>query len=503
MVLCHKCRYSEGGFCHFFNSVMTMEKCAAFEYLTMDNKIFPDGASRAPIPHIGSSPPTRDMMTGRSIHVSKPQEVVMEVTDEGIEEGFVYDANSVYQKVDARNKNAYYHSPIDIAEVRGKIEVQEIPGQGDITPSVPQTRMPKRSVEPRPDTDFSTHDYSVLRRYGVEIPAGLKLPFVVKPYERREQIENKKLLISVPHAYGEEHSRDKNVSIIGLNLYYELQRKGFEDTDIVFGNIPRDIVDLNRADSRATDFRQLVDEKIEDADYVIDLHTFPYQDAKYGKYDIAILQPMKYDGTWFGQKLYQILKDKGVNVASMGAFLRDDILMQAVKANKPAVLVEINSETDYKLVSELLADAIYKVLQIGQEDITTGNAGALTGVVLPKKVKKAVEPYVEKGESKKEDTRYATIKRGKVKFPIGSPMDKFLHTKGLPHSHVTIKGGKKIIKRYEIDDDGIENIYFETIPQDAEYAWEDPKARLKWQNDNPSATASQKKGDTTDEVSKR
>lgn len=45
-------------------------------------------------------------------------------------------------------------------------------------------------------------------------------------------------------------------------------------------------------------------------------------------------------------------------------------------------------------------------------------------------------------------TRYATIKRGKVKLKIGSAQDKLLHTRGLPHSHVTVKNGKKTIKRY-------------------------------------------------------
>ena len=44
--------------------------------------------------------------------------------------------------------------------------------------------------------------------------------------------------------------------------------------------------------------------------------------------------------------------------------------------------------------------------------------------------------------------RYATVKHGSVKFEIGSPQDRFLHTKGLPHSHVTEKDGKKSIKRF-------------------------------------------------------
>lgn len=44
--------------------------------------------------------------------------------------------------------------------------------------------------------------------------------------------------------------------------------------------------------------------------------------------------------------------------------------------------------------------------------------------------------------------QYGTIKRGKVKFKIGSKQDKFLHTNKLPHSHVTIKNGRKVIKRY-------------------------------------------------------
>lgn len=44
--------------------------------------------------------------------------------------------------------------------------------------------------------------------------------------------------------------------------------------------------------------------------------------------------------------------------------------------------------------------------------------------------------------------RYGTIKRGKVKFELGSPQHRYLHWKKLPHSVVTIKGGKKYIKRY-------------------------------------------------------
>lgn len=43
---------------------------------------------------------------------------------------------------------------------------------------------------------------------------------------------------------------------------------------------------------------------------------------------------------------------------------------------------------------------------------------------------------------------YGTIKRGKVKFELGGSQDRFLHINKLPHSHVKIKDGKKIIKRY-------------------------------------------------------
>ncbi len=45
-------------------------------------------------------------------------------------------------------------------------------------------------------------------------------------------------------------------------------------------------------------------------------------------------------------------------------------------------------------------------------------------------------------------TRYATTRRGKVKFPIGSKRDKLLHARGLPHSHVKVSGSKKTITRY-------------------------------------------------------
>jgi len=45
---------------------------------------------------------------------------------------------------------------------------------------------------------------------------------------------------------------------------------------------------------------------------------------------------------------------------------------------------------------------------------------------------------------------YATIKHGKIKLPIGSKQDKYLHFKELSHSHITIKNGVKRIKRYDV-----------------------------------------------------
>ncbi len=53
------------------------------------------------------------------------------------------------------------------------------------------------------------------------------------------------------------------------------------------------------------------------------------------------------------------------------------------------------------------------------------------------------------GNILEEEEKYITIKRGKVKKPVGSPMDRYLHWKGLPHSHVEEKGGKKKIKRVD------------------------------------------------------
>ena len=43
---------------------------------------------------------------------------------------------------------------------------------------------------------------------------------------------------------------------------------------------------------------------------------------------------------------------------------------------------------------------------------------------------------------------YGTVKRGKVRFEIGSDQDRFLHTKNIDHSHVHIEDGIKRITRY-------------------------------------------------------
>ena len=46
--------------------------------------------------------------------------------------------------------------------------------------------------------------------------------------------------------------------------------------------------------------------------------------------------------------------------------------------------------------------------------------------------------------------RYATIKHGKVKVKLGSPQQRLLEAKDLPYSVVTIKDGKKSIKRMNV-----------------------------------------------------
>ena len=44
-------------------------------------------------------------------------------------------------------------------------------------------------------------------------------------------------------------------------------------------------------------------------------------------------------------------------------------------------------------------------------------------------------------------SKYVTIKRGTQKVEIGSPQHRYLLANGLPHSVVTVKNGKKSIKR--------------------------------------------------------
>lgn len=43
--------------------------------------------------------------------------------------------------------------------------------------------------------------------------------------------------------------------------------------------------------------------------------------------------------------------------------------------------------------------------------------------------------------------KYGTIKRGKVRFQLGSKQHKMLEARDLPYSVVTVKNGKKSVKR--------------------------------------------------------
>jgi len=55
---------------------------------------------------------------------------------------------------------------------------------------------------------------------------------------------------------------------------------------------------------------------------------------------------------------------------------------------------------------------------------------------------------VKKHDRRIKCKRFGTIKRGKVKFKLGSKQHRFLHARKLPHEVVTKCGDKKSIKRF-------------------------------------------------------
>jgi hypothetical protein len=175
-----------------------------------------------------------------------------------------------------------------------------------------------------------------------------------------------KIVITVPHYkcpknyYPKDHTYhpcDWVAAPVAKALKQKLEAKGYEVV-IIFGNkLRKTEVDLNRPEGRPTKFHDKMHTELENADLLIDCHSFPKDSEKYQEWELVIFQS-PYDNLNTAFLLYKILKNLGLCVAFKHAFTRDCILNDAAKNRHVSVLIEHNEDLDIDMLTDFEAEAI-------------------------------------------------------------------------------------------------------------------------------------------------
>lgn len=102
-------------------------------------------------------------------------------------------------------------------------------------------------------------------------------------------------------------------------------------------NHHRSEVDLNRAISRQTDYRKNISENLSNAVLLIDVHSF---NRKGFGPDVDVVVLDNVPSTWYGKKLYDLMKNHNISVAYISGSEVNDITEEARHRGIPAILIE-------------------------------------------------------------------------------------------------------------------------------------------------------------------
>jgi len=184
-----------------------------------------------------------------------------------------------------------------------------------------------------------------------------------------------RVLLTVPHHQGCEsftHLCDAEASRLAMTLEKEFKAAGIS-VDVMLGNIPRAIIDLNRIESRNTPFRHQIQRWVQmyrGPRWVIDCHSFPfdYEWSQEADANFIILDtwPTETSPTLYVSNIIDKLRRNGVNVIGLrGARAEDDqtndIMDTARSAGARSFLLEMRegtSETTLQRFAREIVDVL-------------------------------------------------------------------------------------------------------------------------------------------------
>jgi len=178
-------------------------------------------------------------------------------------------------------------------------------------------------------------------------------------------MSKKTFVITVPHAtcidtphHRIMHTCDYIASAVANDLANNLM---CGKSKVFYGDINRSVVDLNRRESRNTEFRKIVRKHFKDEVIVVDIHSYPPYSFNYGDYDIALISS--------NEKIKKTLKSElernGYKVGTFEPSNIDDILTEASEHGiTDSVLIEVNEKYkgDTNKIAKILAKSLCEVI---------------------------------------------------------------------------------------------------------------------------------------------
>lgn len=167
------------------------------------------------------------------------------------------------------------------------------------------------------------------------------------------------IVITVPHAVcigdNNDHSCDSIAPQVA-NMFHE--KLGRVPHTVLYGNINRDTIDLNRKVSRDTDFRRMVRSYYDQAKVLFDVHSFPPDDpGPYEGIDIAIATEHDPEEEYLCP-LSDHLYEEGIKNHVVGG-ITGDIIQEAKENDIQAFLFEFREG----LTNDDLEDIVEKIVE--------------------------------------------------------------------------------------------------------------------------------------------
>jgi len=128
-------------------------------------------------------------------------------------------------------------------------------------------------------------------------------------------------------------------------------------TKALFGNLFREVVDLNRPEGRETKFRQKVEREFDKQTVVLDVHTSPPEAFDEGT-DVMVLVSGRGMNREFATEMAGRLEERGLKVELKPASRVNDIVEQAGDRTAGAVLLELNPAKDVERSSSEIGNAL-------------------------------------------------------------------------------------------------------------------------------------------------